>query len=110
MSLYSVLVKPLANNADVIVGHNTWTAFESARGARTAHTFPPSSASGMLRIYKNYRLPYRIGGSGSNATQPVASQQMTFPSYPAVPFSLDDFYQTSAGMVGWWRGRALRLR
>ena len=53
----------------------------------------------MLRIYKNYRLPYRIGGSGSNATQPVASQQMTFPSYPAVPFSLDDFYQTSAGMV-----------
>ena len=53
----------------------------------------------MLRIYKSYRLPYRIGGRAPNATQPVAAQHMTFPSYPAVPFSLDDFYQTSAGMV-----------
>jgi hypothetical protein len=53
----------------------------------------------MLRIYKNYNLPYRIGGNGKNSAQPVAAQQMTFPSYPAVPFSLDDFYQTSVGMV-----------
>jgi hypothetical protein len=54
----------------------------------------------MMRIYKSYSLPYRIGGSASNATQPVPAVHMTFPSYPAVPFSLDDFYQTSAGMVG----------
>jgi hypothetical protein len=54
----------------------------------------------MMRIYKSYRLPYRIGGSASNATQPVPAVHMTFPSYPAVPFSLDDFYQTNAGMVG----------
>jgi hypothetical protein len=60
----------------------------------------------MLRIYKSYRLPYRIGGSASNATQPVAAQHMTFPSYPAVPFSLDDFYQTSAGMVGFASAQA----
>ena len=59
-----------------------------------------SSTAGMMRIYKSYRLPYRIGGSASNATQPVPAVHMTFPSYPAVPFSLDDFYQTSAGMVG----------
>ena len=66
----------------------------------------------MLRIYKNYRLPYRIGGSGSNATQPVPALHMTFPTYPAVPFSLDDFYQTSAGMVGGGDAGAgtLRLR
>jgi hypothetical protein len=53
----------------------------------------------MLRVYKSYDLPYRIGGRGTNATRPVPARQMTFPSYPAVPFSLDDFYQTSAGMV-----------
>jgi hypothetical protein len=53
----------------------------------------------MLRVYKSYHLPYRIGGRSMNATQPVAALRMTFPSYPAVPFSLDDFYQTSAGMV-----------
>ena len=53
----------------------------------------------MLRIYKSYRLPYRIGGTGGNAALLVPSLHMTFPSYPALPFSLDDFYQTSAGMV-----------
>jgi hypothetical protein len=53
----------------------------------------------MLRIYKSYRLPYRIGGTGGNAALPVPSLHMTFSSYPALPFSLDDFYQTSAGMV-----------
>jgi hypothetical protein len=53
----------------------------------------------MLRIYKNYNLPYRIGGSSENATQPVPAQQITFSSYPAVPFSLDDFYQTSVELV-----------
>jgi hypothetical protein len=53
----------------------------------------------MLRIYKNYNLPYRIGGNGKTATEPVPARQLVFPSYPAVPFSLDDFYQTSVGMV-----------
>jgi hypothetical protein len=38
----SVLVKPLVGNADVIIGHNTWTAFESARtSARSAMRFSP---------------------------------------------------------------------
>jgi hypothetical protein len=53
----------------------------------------------MLRIYKSYQLPYRIGGTGGNAALPVPSVLMTFSSYPALPFSLDDFYQTSSGMV-----------
>jgi len=38
----SVLVKPLVGNADVIIGHNTWTAFESARtSACSAMRFLP---------------------------------------------------------------------
>lgn len=63
-------------DGDVFVGHSTWSTFES-----------------MTRIYKLYNLAYTSRGSS------LPGHAVAFPSYPGVIVSIDDFYQTSAGLV-----------
>eukprot|EP01012_Entosiphon_sulcatum_P022086 TRINITY_DN27001_c0_g1_i1.p1 TRINITY_DN27001_c0_g1~~TRINITY_DN27001_c0_g1_i1.p1 ORF type:complete len:375 (-),score=39.18 TRINITY_DN27001_c0_g1_i1:38-1162(-) len=75
----SVLIKVLGENHDILIGHTTWTTFES-----------------MLRVYKLYDLPFKVANQ-SSATVPA--RRMTFSSYPGCLYSNDDFYQTSAGLA-----------
>merc|ERR1719375_1719444 len=56
------------------MGHSTWSQFES-----------------MTRIYKRYNLAYR--------RYALPGHTVSFPSYPGMIVSFDDFYQTSAGLV-----------
>lgn len=67
----SVLIKIV--EAELYMGHSTWTQFEQ-----------------MTRIFKLYRFAY-------SSTPP--GQAVSFSSYPGTVVSFDDFYQTSAGLV-----------
>ncbi len=66
----SSLVKLLANNSDVIFGHNTWDDYQNA--------FP--------RIFKSYEYPLI-----KNAI-PSGSHKVDFSSSPGLLASIDDFY------------------
>jgi hypothetical protein len=68
----SVLIKITAD--DLFMGHTTWTGFES-----------------MTRIFKLMDLPF--------SSVPVAAKAVTFSSYPGTIVSVDDWYQTDAGLV-----------
>jgi len=68
----SVLIKITGD--DVILGHTTWTSFEA-----------------MTRIYKLMDLPF--------SSVPVAAKAVAFSSYPGTIVSVDDWYQTDAGLV-----------
>jgi len=59
---------------ELFVGHSTWSQFET-----------------MTRIYKLYNLAYKQNSLPGHA--------VAFPSYPGIIISIDDFYQTSAGLV-----------
>ena len=78
----SVLVKPLGPAAaptELIIGHTTWNPFEV-----------------MTRIYKHYDFPWHTTYEGKET---VAAQHISFSSFPAVLYSFDDYYQTSAGLT-----------
>jgi len=64
--------------ADVIVGHDTWAAFES-----------------MSRIWKLYDFPLTMPGQGGR----VPAVRSSFSSYPATIYSSDDIYALSSGLV-----------
>jgi hypothetical protein len=68
----SALIKASADLKDLFVAHNTWWAYST-----------------MTRIYKQYTFGY------SN----VASNTISFSSYPGNTVSNDDFYLTSAGLA-----------
>jgi hypothetical protein len=90
----SVLIKPLGPPGaptDFIMGHTTWSPYET-----------------MTRVWKRYTLPlHATCAAGSDERVPV--QTLSFPSYPGALFSNDDLYVTSGGLVitGAWRGRLL---
>jgi len=69
----SALVKLLPNNADLLVGHDTWSGFNT-----------------MLRTFKLYNMPLRCS-AGSKAVH--------MSSYPGFLFSSDDWYQMSDSLL-----------
>jgi len=69
----SVLVKPLTNWTDILMGHTTWGGFSS-----------------MTRIYKHYDFPWQMNAYDTTI---VPGQHITFSSYPATFQSGDDYYQ-----------------
>lgn len=75
----SALVKVLADQTDLLIGHNTWTHYAN-----------------MLRIYKLYDLKFQ---KSSTDTSIIPGHTLAFPSYPTRLYSGDDFYITSAGLV-----------
>lgn len=70
----SVLFKIMPDKSDIYMGHTTWSSFET-----------------MTRIYKLMDLPF--------SSVPVAAKQVTFSGYPGTIVSVDDWYQTDAGLV-----------
>lgn len=78
----SALVKPigpLESPSDVLFGHTTWNPYET-----------------MTRIWKLYDFPWTYSGEGSST---VPGVQISFPSYPAVFYSFDDYYTVSSGIA-----------
>lgn len=77
----SALIKLLPGNTDLYVSHVTWNTYQS-----------------MLRVLKKYIFPFRrTGSSGPQDVNP--GHTVTFPSYPGLLFSGDDFYILSSGLV-----------
>ncbi|KAF0302701.1 putative phospholipase B-like 2 [Amphibalanus amphitrite] len=75
----SVLVRLLPENADLLVGHNTWVDYNY-----------------MSRLLKKVTLPFRSGAEGADT---VAAPTVAFSGFPGSIASLDDFHITSAGLV-----------
>lgn len=70
----SALIKVTNDLSDILIGHTTWWSYTS-----------------LLRIYKHYTT--RL------ANPAIKCQRMSFPSYPALVSSMDDFYVLSTGLV-----------
>jgi len=70
----SAFVRVTEGNADMLVGHSTWTDY-----------------SEMTRIFKYY--DFKLPGAGT------AGDLLAFSSYPGAINSMDDFYMMSSGMV-----------
>lgn len=75
----SAFIKVTENNDDLLVAHTSFSGF---------HT--------MTRIWKLYDFHYHVN---SKSEKPVPSHAISFASYPATIMSMDDFYQTSQGLV-----------
>ncbi|GAB6033388.1 Putative phospholipase B-like 2 [Chamberlinius hualienensis] len=76
----SVLIKPLSNNTDLYVSHDTWTWYTS-----------------MVRIIKNYEFHYHIDDQPGSPVVPGFN--ITFSSYPGSVQSIDDYYLISSGLT-----------
>ncbi|XP_047119464.1 putative phospholipase B-like 2 [Schistocerca piceifrons] len=76
----SGLVRLLPLNRDLLVGHATWSGYNT-----------------MLRVQKKVVLPVRATGRAQGA--PVPGHVAVFSSYPGVIGSVDDFYVLSSGLV-----------
>jgi len=68
----SAIVKVLPDGSDLFVAHNTWGTYES-----------------MIRIMKKYHFSY----------ENIAGNSISFSSYPAAIFSIDDYYLISSGLT-----------
>ena len=66
----SAMIKLLANNSDVVFGHNTWDDYQNA--------FP--------RIFKTYQYPLMKN------LEPAGMHRADFSSSPGLMASIDDFY------------------
>ena len=70
----SALIKLADDYSDIWFGHNTWFSYNS-----------------MIRIFKEYRF---ISNKGKEKSKTIA-----FSSYPAILFSLDDFYFMDSNLL-----------
>lgn len=75
----SALIKLLPGNADLLIGHNTWTSFIN-----------------MIRIFKLYDLRFHTSSRDHTL---IPGHAQAFSSYPGRLFSGDDFYLVSSGLV-----------
>jgi hypothetical protein len=75
----SALIKPLPDGSDLFVAHNTWASYET-----------------MLRIMKKYKFAFK---SMDDKKELIPGHSVSFPSYPGVIFSSDDYYILSSGLV-----------
>lgn len=77
----SALIKLLPDNADLLIGHNTWTSYFD-----------------MIRIFKLYDFKFHMSSSDKTV---IPGHAQAFSSYPGRIFSGDDFYLLSSGLVSW---------
>lgn len=75
----SAMIKLLPDYSDLIVGHNTWTGYNT-----------------MLRILKKYNFTIHMTPQSDEV---IPGNIMTFSSYPGVTISGDDFNIMSSGLV-----------
>lgn len=75
----SAFIKVTANNTDLLMAHTSFSLFNT-----------------MTRIWKLYDFHYHVN---DRSRKPLPVHAVSFSSYPATITSIDDFYQTSKGLV-----------
>ncbi|XP_044776939.1 putative phospholipase B-like 2 isoform X2 [Neomonachus schauinslandi] len=76
----SALIKLLPGQTDLLIAHNTWSAYQN-----------------MLRVIKKYWFQFREDPQENSPLAP--GNKLVFSSYPGALFSCDDFYIIGSGLV-----------